>query len=150
MLLPPVEIVSKDYLKPGNVYLLDNGLSLSIWVGSEVKPSTLVSLFGFDSLDGVDLDQIIIYPDDNDPASISTKTFNLLERLRFNRPMFCPCRVHTECYKGTLDYTNFINSLFEDPVEFPVGQKSLGSDPDYMSYVDFLCFIHRKIQDRFL
>jgi protein transport protein SEC24 len=149
ILLPQLEVVSKDFLEESGIYLLDSGLHLVIWIGAEADPNQIFDLFGISTLDGYDLLDLYIYPNE-DPYSLSSKTNTLIEYLRLNRPFYANLRALSSRHmQDSIDVRRFYNSLIEDSKEVLKGEKALGSDSDRMSYVDFLCYLHRKIQDRF-
>ena len=99
-------------------------------------------------LSKIDFEQLGVLRTEDDPLCV--KVSNLIDRLRLHRPTYNRVRILTDAYQDTMDYTVFVNSLFEDTEVAPVGQKMLGAESDHMSYVDFLCFIHKKIQDKFV
>jgi protein transport protein SEC24 len=150
-LVPDVEIVSRDFLDATGVYLLDAGLALYLWIGQDADPKYLYELFGLESLDHVDLYQLAVYPTE-DPYSLASRTSALIEYLRVNRPFYANLRVLSQKHllADSLDVRRFWNSLVEDEKEYLKGEKPLGSELDRMSYVDFLCYLHRKIQDKFV
>lgn len=150
-LLPELEIVSREFLDETGIYLLDSGLLLTLWIGSEAPPSMVHDLVGVEFFENVDLYTLNVYPTD-DPYSISSRTSALIEYCRMNRPFYANLRVlvQKKSLEESIDVKRFSNSLLEDPKEVLKGEKGLGSESDRMSYVDFLCYLHRKIQDKFI
>lgn len=151
---PPLQIVSAEFLDEAGIYLLDNGLVLSVWVGPEADPSQVREIFGLEddiSLEQMDFYQLQVVPDNSDASALSSKVYTLMETLRYYRPIYNPTVVITRSnLQESLDVQKFMNSLVEDAVELAKGEKPIGPEADRMSYVDFLCYLHRKIQDRFL
>lgn len=90
-----------------------------------------------------------MYPDD-DYTSLATKAYTLIETLRQERASYNRIHIILEGYQQGLDEKKFLNSLIEDASETMQGQEKLGEEYDRMSYVDFLCYVHRQIQDKFL
>ena len=67
--LPEVRNLTVDRLTSNGIYLLDNGVDMFLWVGRSSDPSILNSLFGTNSLEGVDMSQIRLQTSGNDFAS---------------------------------------------------------------------------------
>ncbi|GMF11280.1 unnamed protein product [Phytophthora lilii] len=58
IVLPPVINLSIERLQCDGVFLLDDTLSLYLWVGRSAPPELLESLFGVPSMEGVDCSQV--------------------------------------------------------------------------------------------
>jgi len=58
ILLPEVLNLSADNLSSNGVYLLDNGIDMYLWVGSQADLDILGSLFGVQTLEDVDPNQL--------------------------------------------------------------------------------------------
>lgn len=58
IVLPPVINLSIERLQCDGVFLLDDTLSLYLWVGRSAPPELLESLFGIPSMEGVDCNQV--------------------------------------------------------------------------------------------
>ncbi|GMF42993.1 unnamed protein product [Phytophthora fragariaefolia] len=58
IVLPPVINLSIERLQCDGVFLLDDTLSLYLWVGRSAPPELLQSLFGVPSMEGVDCSQV--------------------------------------------------------------------------------------------
>lgn len=69
ILLPEGVGLSVDRLNSQGVYLLDNGNDTFIWVGRASNPAIVVALFGVESLENVDLNNIELITSGNDLAS---------------------------------------------------------------------------------
>ena len=52
--MPPALDLTAEKLDQRGVYLLDDGLTFTMWVGSAVDPGLLDALFGLQSLSQVD------------------------------------------------------------------------------------------------
>jgi len=79
--LPQRVNLSGANLRSNGIFLLDNAMSLLLWVGRGVDPRLLQSIFGVPSLDGIDSSVLRIdpQPDDND---FKKRLCNILEALR--------------------------------------------------------------------
>jgi protein transport protein SEC24 len=101
-----------------------------VWVGSQVDPSVLVDLFGVDNGSAINADTHALPPLE---SSHSRQVRVIIDYLRKLRPRFMQLSIVRE----GLDVQNamrFSNLLIED------------ANLDNMSYVDFLCNVHRSIQ----
>ncbi|ORX81264.1 hypothetical protein K493DRAFT_242055 [Basidiobolus meristosporus CBS 931.73] len=127
--LPPMIRDSYSRLEANGVYLLENTQTLMCWIGKEVSPEFLQSLFGVASLSGVD-PRIRALPVLDNPISKQVQT--LVQHLQKNRVRYPVLQI----VRQSMDQVEleFANLLVED------------KNNDNMSYVDYLCFIHRQIQ----
>ena len=64
VVLPKVVNLSVDRLASNGIFLLDNGVDMFMWVGRSVDPAVMSSLFGLESLEGIDETQVSIRSDD--------------------------------------------------------------------------------------
>eukprot|EP00573_Skeletonema_grethae_P010464 CAMPEP_0201698312 /NCGR_PEP_ID=MMETSP0578-20130828/18349_1 /ASSEMBLY_ACC=CAM_ASM_000663 /TAXON_ID=267565 /ORGANISM="Skeletonema grethea, Strain CCMP 1804" /LENGTH=1230 /DNA_ID=CAMNT_0048184805 /DNA_START=24 /DNA_END=3716 /DNA_ORIENTATION=- len=67
--LPNVLDLTIDRLASNGIFLLDNGLDMFLWVGRSSDPAILNSLFGTNSLEGVDMSRVTLQTSGNDLAS---------------------------------------------------------------------------------
>merc|ERR1712127_965204 len=67
--LPRVLSLTVDRLASNGIFLLDSALEMFLWVGREADPAILNSLFGTNSLEGVDMPQVKLQTSGNDFAS---------------------------------------------------------------------------------
>ncbi len=58
ILLPRLLNLTVDRLASNGIFLLDNGVDMFLWVGRSSDPAILNSLFGINSLEGVDMSQV--------------------------------------------------------------------------------------------
>lgn len=58
VVLPPVINLSIERLQCDGVFLLEDSVTLYMWVGRSAPPAFLTSLFGFPTMDGVDCKQV--------------------------------------------------------------------------------------------
>lgn len=52
---PPAVRASEERLSDGDIYLLENGLNLFLWVGASVQQGVVQSLFSVSSFSQIDL-----------------------------------------------------------------------------------------------
>ncbi|PSC68317.1 transport Sec24-like protein [Micractinium conductrix] len=132
MPLPDKLWLSAEKLEPDGVFLLENGYEAFIWVGKAVPPATATALFGVPSLDAWDPQQPLMLPTLNTP--LNSKVRDLLDEVRRQRTAFLRLRV---VRRGDTMEQTFYSALVEDR-----------SPQSGMSYVEFLCFLHRQIQNK--
>jgi len=134
--LPDGLVCSAESLEAGGVYLLENGHDAYLYVDKMAPPELVQDLLGVKSYEELGRAATLpgglfpLIPLDN-PTSAFVQ--DLLTKLRIHRSSFMRLRV---ARKGDAAEVGFFNSLVED--------KST-SGP---SYVDYLCHVHRLIQNR--
>mmetsp|Transcript_4329 Transcript_4329/g.6485 ORF Transcript_4329/g.6485 Transcript_4329/m.6485 type:complete len:928 (+) Transcript_4329:131-2914(+) len=155
--LPPVLKLSSDSIEKNGVYLLDNGRALFIWIGEEADQKILDQLFclvqqtenGPTSLE-------LLYDEKAKPESLNARVWTLITQLRKNCPSFKTISIVTRhTHTGaSLDESQFFDHLIEDTARKDKWHSSdLGNSRKdsvcHMSYIDFLCHVHKKIQEKF-
>lgn len=152
IVIPPIHMTTAEFLEDDGVYLMDTGLMFGLLFGADCHPMYMQSLFGVDSLDQTELYECHIYPDENNPNSLGSKVFTLMEKLQATRPAYCSLRVFVRSmeFGEAIDFQKFALRLIEDEIVVEPGTKTFGHPSDRMSYVEFLCWTHRKIQDKVL
>uniref|UniRef100_A0A8C3VDL7 Protein transport protein Sec24C n=1 Tax=Catharus ustulatus TaxID=91951 RepID=A0A8C3VDL7_CATUS len=125
--LPAAIRNSEERLSKGDIYLLENGLNIFVWVGVSVQQSLIQNLFGVSSF-----------------SQISNSTLPVLEN-----PFSKKVRSIVDMLQGQRSrYMKLIVVKQEDKLEmlfkhFLVEDKSLTGGA---SYVDFLCHMHKEIR----
>ena len=127
--LPPLVRASFERLTPDGIYLLDNGMSLWLWVGRDASPSNVMDLFGIQDLSKVETHRINRIPP--------------IENQFNNKVRALISYIQDESHKGAypclriarqgIDDRVFLSLLVEDQSEF-------GS-----SFIDFMCILHKRI-----
>ena len=130
--LPPALPLALEKLSQEGAFLLDDSVSLYVWVGRGVSPQFVEAVLGVRTLDGVDCSRLRLYPGD-DPLSLRVN--QLMNAVRSQRPQLLQS-VRVVAPKDPLE-GRFLSMLTEDRAQH------------YMSYVEFLCHIHRQIQAKF-
>ncbi|CAG8555774.1 1225_t:CDS:10 [Paraglomus occultum] len=127
--LPPLIRVSYDRLEAGGAYLLENGQFLYFWLGQQLSSEFLQGVFGVDSIDLVDPRLSALPELDN---TISRRVRFIMSYLQTQRYKYLQLVI----VRNTLDASEieFNNLLVED------------DNNGAMSYVEYLCYIHRQIQ----
>jgi protein transport protein SEC24 len=132
--LPPACPLSNEKLEAEGIYLLDNAVSMLLYVGRNAPAHLLESVLRVRSLDGVDCSRLRVPLLDDIETSVRVN--RLINAVRSQRPQLLQvARVVTPGRDG-MD-ARFISMLTEDRAQTS------------MSYVEFLCHVHRQIQHRF-
>ncbi|XP_015976573.2 protein transport protein Sec24C isoform X3 [Rousettus aegyptiacus] len=120
---------SEERLSNGDIYLLENGLNLFLWVGASVQQGVVQSLFSVSSFSQITSGLSILPVLDN---PLSKKVQGLIDSLRARRSRYMKLIVVKQEDKLEMLFKHF---LVED--------KSLSGGA---SYVDFLCHMHKEIR----
>lgn len=132
-ILPPFMRASYVRMEADGVYLIENGDMMIMWIGSAVSVAVLEGLFGVSSLEALDPRLFSArLPKLKTPLSIKVRRLlKFFDIKRGDRSL--PLLVSRQ----SLDSTEFefANLLVED------------QNNDAMSYVDYLCFVHKQIQN---
>lgn len=147
--VPPSLTLSSQSVRSDGLYLLDNGYFQYMLVGEHLEPSVLASVFGIDpntAYQGQVPYRVVA--EEGNPMATSSRVRLLIESLRKNKPFFQNFQVISRMGQNrveSLDEGQFFSHMIEDG---PKGGDH-GKQPCRMSYVDFLCHIHKKIQKKF-
>ncbi|KAF9142343.1 COPII coat Sec23p-Sfb3p heterodimer component [Mortierella sp. GBA39] len=130
VLFPPLVRVSVARLNPAGAYLLENGQCMFLWLGRDIPSNYLMDVFGVSTVDEVD-------PSLRHLPEIESQTSNQLRTvaayMQEQRGKYLNLVVVRQG-RGQHEEPEFLSLLAED------------KNNDAMSYVDYLCAIHRKIQ----
>ncbi|XP_004473853.1 protein transport protein Sec24C isoform X1 [Dasypus novemcinctus] len=126
---PPAVRASEERLSNGDIYLLENGLNLFLWVGASVQQGVVQSLFSVSSFSQITSGLSVLPVLDN---PLSKKVRSLIDSLRAQRSRYMKLIVVKQEDKLEMLFKHF---LVED--------KSLSGGA---SYVDFLCHMHKEIR----
>jgi protein transport protein SEC24 len=83
--LPAILNLCHERLSSDGLFLLENGYDLYLWIGRGVSPAILDTLFGVNSLEGIDMSQLHIHPDNSD---FSYRVNAIILALRSERSRF--------------------------------------------------------------
>jgi len=154
--LPPVLKLSSESISREGVYLLDDGRSLYIWIGEQASKQVTDQLFGMvQQVEGGPTSLRLVYDSEAEAKSLNSRVWTLITQLRKNCPSFKTISIVTRnTHTGSsLDESQFFDHLIEDAARknkwnpFDLGTKK--EEVCNMSYIDFLCHVHKKIQDKF-
>jgi len=144
--LPKTQALSIESIKPDGLYLLDDGRFFYLWVGEELANDKCREVFGIER----DLTQSQKYDytirNSDQPNALCSRIHTLIDRLRREKPNFQNLQViarrNGQDDIESLDEKHFFDHLIEDAKNSKKGKRSISK----MSYIDFLCDIHKKIQ----
>ncbi|NXQ42254.1 SC24C protein, partial [Catharus fuscescens] len=127
--LPAAIRNSEERLSKGDIYLLENGLNIFVWVGVSVQQSLIQNLFGVSSFSQIS-NALSTLPVLENP--FSKKVRSIVDMLQGQRSRYMKLIVVKQEDKLEMLFKHF---LVED--------KSLTGGA---SYVDFLCHMHKEIR----
>ncbi|XP_022800862.1 protein transport protein Sec24C-like isoform X2 [Stylophora pistillata] len=129
--LPSVIRCSADRMSENGVYLLENGISLFLWIGLQVDPNWLHQVFGVQTIGQVDIEMTSLPVLEN---SLSTRLNEIIRLIQEQRQHYLKLTVVRQRDKLEGWFKHF---LVEDK----------GVNPVAHSYVDFLCQMHKEIRN---
>uniref|UniRef100_A0A0B8RP72 Protein transport protein Sec24C-like n=1 Tax=Philothamnus irregularis TaxID=1899461 RepID=A0A0B8RP72_9SAUR len=120
---------SEERLSKGDIYLLENGLNIFLWVGVNVQQGLIQNLFGVSSFSQINSSMCTLPVLDNPFSKRVRSTIDIFQAQRSR-------------------YMKFIIVKQEDKLDllfkhFLVEDKSMNGGA---SYVDFLCHMHKEIR----
>ncbi|KAL9189552.1 hypothetical protein ACHAXT_009227 [Thalassiosira profunda] len=129
--LPRVLNLTVDRLASNGIFLLDNGIDMFLWVGRSSDPAILNSLFGVNSLEGVDMSQVRLRTSGNDFASRLHAIASALREDDSAQSLVAKVTIVREGDHGL--ESRFFWHLIEDSASFNGGT---------FSYEDFVQFVN--------
>ncbi|NWH60478.1 SC24C protein, partial [Geococcyx californianus] len=127
--LPAAIRNSEERLSKGDIYLLENGLNIFVWVGVNVQQGLIQNLFGVSSFSQIS-NTLSTLPVLENP--FSKKVRSIVNMLQMQRSRYMKLIIVKQEDKLEMLFKHF---LVED--------KSLSGGA---SYVDFLCHMHKEIR----
>jgi len=128
----PVAIrASIERLADNGAYLVENGISLFLYIGLQVDAGWIKDIFDVDSLQQVDVEKHHLAPLENEN---SDRLNNLISHIRFTRGRHMRMTIVRQ--RDPKMEAWFRHYLVEDK----------GSFNQSPSYVDYLCQIHKEIR----
>uniref|UniRef100_A0ACB8ESJ0 Protein transport protein Sec24C n=1 Tax=Sphaerodactylus townsendi TaxID=933632 RepID=A0ACB8ESJ0_9SAUR len=127
--LPTAIRNSEERLSKGDIYLLENGLNIFLWVGVNVQQGLIQNLFGVSSFSQIGSSLCSLPILDN---PFSKKVRSIIDMFQAQRSRYMKLMIVKQEDKLDLLFKHF---LVED--------KSMNGGA---SYVDFLCHMHKEIR----
>lgn len=158
---PSMLRLSADSVSSNGVYLLDNSRFLFLWIGKDANPATVSEVIELDEKSATaSAVRGAVYKlrstgaaapsaGDGSQPSLAYRVNALVRCLLRNAPAHRPLHIISgskmvsASAADSLDEATFISNLIEDGRDRSVEETQKVPD---MSYIDFLCFTHRKIQ----
>jgi protein transport protein SEC24 len=132
ILLPQAVNLSCERLTPDGIFLLDNGLQMNVWVGSQANPSLLNSLFGISSFENVDMNQIKVNTVGDDFACRVGSVMMALREEEGDPYVISP-KVDIVREGDPHMESRFFWNLIEDRASFQGGTYSYGEFMDFVN-----------------
>ncbi len=110
------------------MYLVDNGRAMFLWIGRLTSPAWIQQVLGATSFQAIDPQQNKLPVIAN---VLSTKVREVLDHVQRDYAPYMNLHIVKQKDPNEIPFHQF---LVEDKVN------------DNMSYVDFLCFVHKEIQ----
>uniref|UniRef100_A0A2D4F997 Protein transport protein Sec24C n=1 Tax=Micrurus corallinus TaxID=54390 RepID=A0A2D4F997_MICCO len=120
---------SEERLSKGDIYLLENGLNIFLWVGVNVQQGLIQNLFGVSSFSQINSSMCTLPVLDN---PFSKRVRSIIDTFQAQRSRYMKFIIVKQEDKLDLLFKHF---LVED--------KSMNGGA---SYVDFLCHMHKEIR----
>lgn len=127
--LPTAIRNSEERLSKGDIYLLENGLTIFLWVGVNVQQGLIQNLFGVSSFSQINSSVCMLPVLDN---PFSKRVRSIIDMFQAQRSRYMKLIIVKQEDKLDLLFKHF---LVED--------KSMNGGA---SYVDFLCHMHKEIR----
>jgi len=140
--------LSKRLFKEDGLYLINNGINIWLVIGENLPEALMNQVFTWN--DEGTLSLVEDPPDD--PDNLGWKVTRIVDELRWNRPFFQPLRIvqrpkSSSSQVATVEQKDMLAELLED-AKRTKGLAKGQSRIEEQSYVDFLVFLHRRIQNK--
>eukprot|EP01038_Epipyxis_sp_PR26KG_P006349 gene6349-8746_t len=129
--LPAILNLSYERLISEGIFLVENGCDMFMWIGRNVNPAIISTLFGYQSLDNVDISTLAIQPGNSD---FSSRVFAVVLALREDRARYM--QLHFIREGDGMAEAYFARFLIEDRANFNGGN---------LSYTEFHSHVTRAI-----
>jgi len=127
--MPPIVRSSYDRIRESGPHLLENGLVLILWLGTNTPSKWLQDVLGATNLEQVDPSAGNLQPFDN---PTSTRIRGIIDAIRQKRGTYLRLNIVRQKDKTEHIFNQF---LVEDKTDIGV------------NYTDFLCAVHREIRN---
>jgi len=140
--------LSKRHLQEDGLYLINTGIHIWIVVGERLSEEIMNQVFILNDDGGLSL----IEDPPDDPNNVGWKVARFLDELQWNRPFFQPVRIvhrpkSSSSQVTSVEQRDMLAELLED-AKRTRGLSRGQSQLEQQSYLDFLVFLHRRIQNK--
>lgn len=134
-ILPPQLPPTAEKLEEEGIFLLHSAMCCYIYIGPKVPGDLLLELFGMEHVDTSEHTLDLFEKQENETEDgLRERVRNLVEYLNSTMPISQPLEILT---KNDWRANRFMSTLVEDRTRNDV------------SYVEFLCQVHKRIQQKF-
>jgi protein transport protein SEC24 len=127
VVLPPLVSLSAQQLSDQGALLLDDAVTLRLWLGRSVNPAFVQKVLGFESLQGVDPSQVVVELQDND---VSRRFAAVVGAIRGRSGIHQ--QIHIVLQQSPQEAA-FLDRLIEDRNRWAMG------------YLEFLSHVHQQV-----
>eukprot|EP01084_Bolivina_argentea_P000920 1683_1 len=161
VLLPKAITLKYEGLKKNGLYVCDTGRKIYVVIGPDLPPNLFEQCFvqTKNSKHGL----VIDFKEDFDEniADLGYRLSLILDELRYDKPYWLNIEImllpntHDLDSILTMDQHEFLKHMIEDASRTQIAgsrpkKHSNKKTPENMSYVDFLVYIHKEIQKKFI
>jgi len=132
ILLPQAVNLSVERLTSDGIFLLDNGLSMDLWVGRQAHPNILNSLFGTPTLENIDMNTVKVLTSGDDFTNRFAAVAEALRNKVDEQFVIAP-KVNIIREGDTHMEARFFWNLIEDRASFQGGTHSYS---EFMQFVN--------------
>ena len=134
--LPRVPVLTSEYFELDGLYLLNDSHILWIYMGRNLPPTDLYNWFNYDVNNSTFLTRPKFLSFNTEHCIAAKNMQSALELIDFHSPYKHEIRLVWGDDTTSINFEKFATRLIEDSIK---GE---------MSYVDFLCKVHSKIQSK--
>jgi len=140
--------LSKESLSADGLYLITTGLEMFLLWGEELPEALRSQVLTIDA----DGNQVLIEDPPEDPDNIGWKVNRLISEIRWERPYYQPLiiverPVSCSSQATSIEQRVLLSRLLQD-AKRQRGHSKKKTQIEQQSYMDFLVFVHRKIQNK--
>ena len=161
VLLPRAIKLRKQDMSIDGLYVLDTGRKLLIVIGPKLNADKFNQAFVVNNDENGKLNEILLKQDYQENVDdLGYRLSLLLDELRYDKPYYLDHYIMLLPDKNnrlSINQTSFLEYLIEDASRVSAQRahsknqsKKLKQEPHKKSYVDFLVYIHKEIQKKFI
>merc|ERR550534_3411471 len=140
--------LSKESLSTDGLYLINTGLEIFLIWGEQLPEAIRARVLAEDN----DGNKRLNEDPPNDPDNLGWKVNSLISEIRWNRPYYQPLRivkrpVSCSSLVTSIQQRILLSRLLQD-AKRQRGQSRKETQIEHQSYMDFLVFVHKKIQSK--
>eukprot|EP01094_Clydonella_sp_ATCC50884_P002851 TRINITY_DN12187_c0_g2_i1.p1 TRINITY_DN12187_c0_g2~~TRINITY_DN12187_c0_g2_i1.p1 ORF type:complete len:1112 (-),score=276.26 TRINITY_DN12187_c0_g2_i1:193-3528(-) len=139
---PPTARLMSSLLEQQGVYLISTGLRMFLWLGRAADSNVLQQLFGVPSMQELGSKFTFVSPEESE---LSARVRRLIRSLQSESPIFQQLHIVKQ---GEASERGALQLFVEDGRDenMAMGENEFYEHVHQLSYVAFLCRVHRKVQ----